>query len=161
MAINDDIRNAIEKHLSHEVGAALKERLAQADKDAAEMIRLGHENTRLVQENAELKHKVSKFDAIEKKIGELHDQELRTRQALTDQAIVTLREQHATERVKDMKDIVLAVFANAKFKYMVSEGGVLPMAAGAPGSYPSSQAFSRTATGEGEGMVPPAPGKVP
>src|SRR5512144_888153 len=102
MAINDDIRNAIEKHLSHEVGAALKERLAQADKDAAEVARLGHENTRLVKENAELRHEVSKFDAIEKKIGELHDQEQRTKQALTDQAIIKLREDHAAERVKDM-----------------------------------------------------------
>lgn len=50
---------------------------------------------------------------INKKLAELRGKEI-------NQALIELRERHAIERVAELKEITLAVFANAKYKYVES-----------------------------------------
>jgi hypothetical protein len=160
MALQDDLRAAIEKNLSAEVGAALKELLASAERDAAALV----ENRKFVES---LKGQVEALSATVLKAGDLDKkaQDLRTKESevnnkLLRAEIVALKEEHAKERVADMKHLVSLVFQNNQFKYSLTETGNLPAGTDQYGNTKSAY-YNKTATAEGVGAPPPPPAGTP
>lgn len=152
MSIGDDIKLAIDKNLSAEVGAALRQRLKQAEdnesaltKAEAELVvlrRIDKTQRQLDREQVEF---TTRRIAVEKQAADLIHRE----------AMLALREEHAKERVGEMRQVVRDVFSNNRYKYR--ESGSVPVGvaqAAGPSAYQGS-AMAMTApvdrTVEGEG----------
>ena len=159
MAINDDIKAAIDKNLSMEVGKALKERLELVEILEGRLrasAKLAEERTQLIEtQTAQL---ARAGDLVEKaKALQLKDAEVTAKLLRAD--LIALKEEHAKERVAEMRGLVLAVFANNQFKYQVNDNGYMPVS-GTMGSSMQQASHSRTITATGEGAPPPGPGDV-
>jgi hypothetical protein len=157
MALQDDVRLAIDKNLSAEVGSILRQQLQEGESAANALldVRRQLKNAEAKLESLEYraltdKQRAEATAAAEKAAADL-------RKATTDKTIVDLKLEFAQQRVEDMRSIVLAVFANSRFKYTVAESGMWPMAPGQGGQWPVQQPFSHSASGEGEGSPPPPP----
>jgi TolA-binding protein len=156
MALELDIKTAIEKNLSAEVGAVLKTRLTKADVDADAVTELNKQVVKLQNQVDNLQKQVKKQEAIEQRIQQAEIAEKALRERQTDSKIVELKMKHAEERVFDMKSIVMAVFQNNQFKYTNVENGSLPAGCDQYGN-PRTTGYNRTSTGTGEGAPPPPP----
>lgn len=117
MALESEIFNIINAQLPAQVGEALKKRLAQAEKDAADAETLRREISDVKRERNTLQEQVSQCRKLETLIKEQTEAAQKLRDAQTDDKIIKLQQEFAQARVSDMKEVVLAVFANSKLKY--------------------------------------------
>ena len=159
MAINDDIKAAIDKNLSTEVGKALKERLELVEvleKRLETYEKLAKERTQLIEtQTAQL----AKFGDLERRAAAITVTDIEVSKKLLRADIIALKEEHAKERVAEMRNLVALVFQNNQFKYQVTDNGYMPIAT-SMGSAMSQASHSRTITATGEGAPPPSPGDV-
>lgn len=160
MALEDEIRIAIDKNLSAEIGTRLLTRLQRAEDDSNALDGFRAKLQRAQDHITELEAKLARHKEIDERMATLVKREDEVNQKLMRAEIYELRVKCSEEKVGLMRDVVKDVFANHRFKYMVTEGGTMPVMA-STGSYPSPQGFSRTATGEGEGAPPPPPSGSP
>lgn len=160
MAFLDEMKAVIDKNLPAELGTALKTRLQYAEEDAERVKMLTKKMADLESKIAFLEDERRAHTALDKRQTQLDEREKAVGYLEMRKEMLVLQQKICDTRVADMKEIVLAVFANNHFKYMLSEGGQVPFA-GAPGSYPQSAPFSRTVTGEGTGAPPPPPSTTP
>jgi hypothetical protein len=140
MSLEVEILNVINSQLPAQVGEALKKRLVQAEKDAADVEVLRKEICDVKKELIKAQATVSTCRDMEARIKDMTESAQKLRDAQTDAAIIKLKEEHAAARVSDMKDVVLAVFANSKLKYQENLSGP-----GKDGSWRTT-----TVTGEAE-----------
>lgn len=146
MNITAEITEAINKHLSHEIGTALKERLQRADNDA-ELVETSKKAADFWKCAADEKtRELAAHEALK-----IREQKVSAREALASEAerrvsFEYLRVEQANIRVADMKEIVRAVFSNNRFKY--SEVGSAPV--GVPtGGYITTAPTTKEITHEG------------
>lgn len=140
--LNEAVRKNLPSHLSDELKKALDERasLQSALKDQKT-------------ENEWCKSKIGDLESRERKIAEgnavfakLEKTQSDVDAKLLRAEIFELKASNAEQRVKDAKDIVLAVFGNSKFKY--SESGYAPV--GVPvGGFVNSGSTNKTIETEG------------
>jgi hypothetical protein len=145
MALETDISDALTRNLPQSVGAVLRDRLAEADKNEAALKSANGSLKKLEERLADLLRR-EKFDyeLIERanKLGAA-EAALALREAT-----IKLREECAQLRVSDMKELTLAVFANNRFKYSSTGYESVPvMNAG----YQSLQQTTRGTAVEGQG----------
>jgi hypothetical protein len=159
MALELDIQAAIEKNLSAEVGATLKKRLEIAEGDARRIVELRKLNEELKGQVEALSATIIKAGDLDKKFQELVKTNAEVEKKLIRAEIIALKEEHAKERVAEMRGLVSLVFQNNQFKYNLTDNGYLPIPSGQGGGYFTAQ-HNRTITGQGEGAPPPAPGDV-
>jgi hypothetical protein len=158
MAINDDIKAAIDKNLSTEVGDVLKKRLELVDsleKKLAAEVKLSLERVERIAEQTKV---IERAGDLDKKAQELKTKDAEVTSKLLRAEIVALKEEHAKERVAEMRNLVALVFQNNQFKYTLTDNGYLPVPMSG-GGY-TNASHQRTITGQGEGAPPPAPGDV-
>lgn len=160
MATLDDVRAAIEKNLSAEVGEILKKRLAKADIDAATCETQKEKIASLEKQISDLYSRVKIGDELEARIQKAEAAERSLLAATALKEIVDLKLEFAKERVNDMKHLVALVFQNNQYKYQVTDNGYLPVPQGPGGGGYFTANHSRTIAGEGTGAPPPAPGDV-
>jgi predicted RNase H-like nuclease (RuvC/YqgF family) len=159
MPMDSDIKAAIEKNLSAEIGTVLKERLAQAERieilnrDLKDKLDEGD----LINKN--LKKELDKFTSLEDQTKKAEAAAQAAKDATTDKRIVELIEKHSNEKVALMSQLVSLVFQNQKFKYTIQDGGSTPVSGGNGGFFTANH--SRTITGEGDGAPPPPPASGP
>ena len=109
-----ELMEAVDKGLPHMVGEQLKKRLIQADKDAEEAARI----PTLQKMYDEAHKKLAGMDTREKDATRRESEvSLRETNTTLREKLVELKEQHAKDRVTEMRGVVQDVFANAKFKY--------------------------------------------
>jgi hypothetical protein len=156
MAINDDIKAAIDKNLSAEVGEILKRRLELAEADARKIVELKKLNEDLKSLVVSLEAQVAKAGDLDKKFQQLVATNAEVEKKLIRAEIYDLKVEHAKERVFDMKSLVSLVFQNNQFKYSTVENGSLPAGCDQYGN-PRTTGYNRTSTGQGEGAPPPPP----
>ena len=159
MAISDDIRAAIDKNLSMEVGDLLKKRLELVDdleKKLAASEKLSKER---VDRIAEQTATIAKAGDLDKRTQDLRAKDLEVTAKLLRADLIALKEEHAKERVTEMRNLVSLVFQNHQFKYQVLDNGYLPVST-QMGSCTQQASHSRTITATGEGAPPPGPGDI-
>jgi hypothetical protein len=159
MALTDDLKNAIEKNLSAEVGATLKKVLdrAEADASALALSKMSEENLR--NQLHALQKQVKSQEALEELISKNQETEAKALAATAFKQMVDLKMKHSEERVADMKHLVGLVFQNNFYKYQVMDSGSTPVNMG--NGCVTSAGHSRTITGTGEGAPPPPPASGP
>lgn len=109
-----DIQDAINKNLPTQVGEALKKRLEEADKNDRLIVEYKAEETRLRAEVSRLKN----LDDIAKTFATRESALVKAERVLEiAQAVSKVRDEVTGNRLADLKEVVLAVFANSKFKY--------------------------------------------
>jgi hypothetical protein len=156
MAIQDDLRVAIEKNLSAEVGATLKRVLDKAESDASALAlsKMSEENLRTQLNIAQ--GQVKSQEEVEGRIRTAKEAERKVIAATALKEITDLTLANAKERVADMKYLVGLVFQNNFYKYQTMENGSLPAGVDQYGN-PKTTGYNRTMTGEGLGAPPPPP----
>lgn len=158
MALNDDLKAAIEKNLSAEVGNTLKRRLESVDALEAKVDELQRKLKYAEELTDEYRTKLYKHEELDKRIEAATKAEAAAKAATIDKSISDLKDKHAAEKVSMMLDVVKSVFANNQYKYTVSDNGMMPVGGG-QGGYFTAQ-HTRTIAGQGEGAPPPSPGDV-
>lgn len=125
--MNADIIDAINKNLPSAVGEVLRKRLEQAadlEKRFADLEGkyndVAKERNRLVDVVTQGKTIAEREAAADKKLEELKKKEIAA-------ALIDLREHHAQERVQELKELTLAVFANSRMKYSTTERVMHPI----------------------------------
>jgi len=152
--INAQIQDLIRQHLPEEVGATLRQRLADAEVDA-QAVKHMEDDLRLLRQSVyDLREQLSDIEAREKELAAKAD-------VMTDrEKVVAVRElrmemveqkaQFAERRVADMKEVVGMVFANNRFKYSTAKTAPVVRESGIPGQMPYIEHHTTTTTGEGE-----------
>jgi outer membrane murein-binding lipoprotein Lpp len=160
MAIQEDLRAAIEKNLSAEVGSVIRARLEWCEKLEKEVQSLNTKIETLSSENKELLRRVYAGDSADQRREKAEKAEADARTAQVDLKVQQVIIECANLRITDMKELVKSVFANNQYKYLVNENGMAPVSI-PQGTYTQTQPFSRSAVGTGEGSPPPAPSGSP
>lgn len=149
--ITDEIKRTIETQLPAMVGDVLKQRLAQADALEKELAatKLSEKNYR--ERCEQLTVRIASDDAATAKLKEIEKRETAMAQREMECRLNEVRLECVKERVTDLKEVTLQVFANARFKY--SELSTVPVGlpgiAAGPGGYPTSpRVETATATRE-------------
>ena len=109
MNITTDIQEAIEKNLPAQVSSVLQARLAKCDLLEVEHRDMKEEMVRINNKNLELQAKIGN---LEKQAALYEQAQQLMQEAELKGQLVALREKHATERVKEMRDVVKDVFSN-------------------------------------------------
>lgn len=155
MDITQDIQKAIENQLPSAVGDVLKQRLQQAETDANKVAALESSLKTTRQERDTLleinKNATAAFDKLSHDYSDILDREAAVTIREKEMFLNELRVQMYQERIADLKQVTLAVFANNKYKY--TESGFVPCynPPTSPGGmgYTSQQNTSKTVEGEG------------
>ncbi len=144
------IQDAIRSTLPTQIGEELQKVLKEAEENKKALYYEKHEHNGTKQKLQELERRVVSQTEIEKRVQSVIDREtkvtLREHAAELNEYKVTA----ATQRVADLKEVTLAVFANSKFKYERSSSGNAPVATN-PGQGVSSGYTSEQITETREG----------
>lgn len=153
MDLTNDINAAIAGHLPSAVGEVLRKRLHQADQleKCAESLRKRLEETEQALSTALAK--VAAAGAVDARLAKAdareHEIEGAAEAVALREAIISLRETHARERVDDMRSLTQAVFANNHYKYQVQSQ--VMTATPVPGqTYPTISTLNNTHVVEGQ-----------
>lgn len=151
MAIEDDIKAAIDKNISAELGGRLKTRLQKAEDLEAENEILKKELWTTKQKLKASEEQLADQIALGRDLKMLEAKAEEVRKATVDKAVVDVTLTCANMRINDMKELVKDVFANNRYKYMLSESGMVPVMPGPQGQWPAQHSVTKTATIEGQG----------
>lgn len=170
-----ELRAAIEKHLPSETSGILRERLDTLAKIEVQFAELKSDYALSLTDRQNLVSAQAKgMIQVEELLK--HEDSVKTREAALTvreldcayrEQVIQLKEQHATERVAEMRDVVKDVFGNNRFKYektsqvpVAVEGMVPGHADGSgyatPGMCGHVQTHEQTETIQGEGDAPSA-----
>lgn len=142
------INNVINEHLPQQTGQVLRMRLEQAERDAAEVIRLRDTVTSLQSATKQLESAVRDAGDLESKRAYLANKEREVDAKLLRNEINELKVAMAEQRCHDLKEVVHSVFANSRFKYYesINEQRIMP-----PGtSYPNTFGVNHSKSVDGE-----------
>jgi cell division protein FtsB len=144
-----EINEAIRTHLPGFVGAQLREVLEKGERNAADLkkanehiAKLTEENKRLATTIEQITHNMVEQAELDKREKAVTEREIR--QEVSDLKVTMLK-----ERVADLKEVTLAVFANNRYKY--SERAEVPFAAPHPNGYMQVTQGTATKTSETQG----------
>lgn len=159
-----DLQAAIAKHLPSETSGILRERLDTLVKleGQFEVLTGMHEDVtverdKLLNDNLQYRtHEKSLLSRNEKAADRETALSLRERACEHREQVIDIKEQHAKERVAEMRDVVRDVFSNNRYKYKETATVPVPIAGtpGTPGDgyggcqQPSSHGFVSQETSE-------------
>lgn len=125
--MTEEIKQVIEKHLPAQVGKALQERLALVDSLESQVKTQRDRISDLERQKSALVETV----AMEAKLNQLRESaEKRLSEAAAKEKHNEIVEAHlrcAEQMVQNMKFCVEQVFSNARYKYMITETGDVPV----------------------------------
>lgn len=132
MTLNEDIKEAIKKHVPEHVSKAIQERLSEADRiianadDQRKLLESTDKNYQDAKQHVyELQQHISSMRQKEKDLNQ-REESLNTRdkqlvnrntEITIREKVIELREKHAEERVQQAQQMVAQVFGNNQFKY--------------------------------------------
>lgn len=139
--LRDEIRKALPSLTADELCNALNETVKLKEELLTERGTLAMCRAEL----KETKAKLAECASIASRLASLEIREAKAKEKEESLALreglVTLREQHAAERVKEMRGVVSEVFANSKLKYSLSRMVPIPQESGGfVSSYSASEA---------------------
>lgn len=118
----DAIDEVLRDQLPAALGEELRKVLDQAKEDAERVKRLERVET----ERDNFARRIIATEALEKELSAKQvNLEQRERNIELREKLIELKEEHCKQRVGDLHGVVLAVFANSRFKY--SESGQVPV----------------------------------
>lgn len=129
MSIEQEISDAIEKNLPSMLGTKLRERLEQADKDAAELgqfkklhVTQGDQNQRLRDQVSALQEQLNQHKALD-----IRENEVAARER--DAEIAGLKVQlNAEQRMSQYaRDVAMGLVRNVEYRKSVFENGMTPI----------------------------------
>ena len=120
----DDIKKAIEKNLSAEVGDRLKEQLDKLERLEKKVEELRGENTRLIEKNQKLEKELNEYQEIE---ATLDEAQTMLQGAKVKEEILKLHENHANEKVDLIKGLVETVFKSPDMRSQFAFNATLPV----------------------------------
>lgn len=130
MALEDEIRAAIESSLPEQVGKTLKQRLEKAEKDAADVIRLNSLLLAASEEKRDLRRALDKHEKLDERevANAKREVEITVRELRQD--LVDARAQAANEKCNAIFELASIVFRNPRLVRTESERSELPSADG-------------------------------
>lgn len=138
-----DIRQAIEKHLSAEVGTLLKERLAKADKDSKDLASANGGARLLYEECEELKAELKTHRALSEREAVITKREAEVLAREVRHEVLQEKLNGANAVTKAVYDLTALAFRNPRIMRHETETRAVQIPA-LPGCYPSSQSLTDT-----------------
>lgn len=153
-----EITELINKNLPAHVGEVLRKRLERCDeleKEVRAKTVLIEQKDKVIREHEIREHTVQQIAkdraALDQRIIE-HDK--KERQFAIDRAVLDALKEANAQRLHDHKEIVLAVFANAKYKYEQVENKTILIPSQGGGAWDKNVTESKRVTTEGAGPTP-------
>lgn len=116
--LKKQINTAIEKDLPNQIGTVLKEKLAQAEKDAEEIITLRKQVEKFEKSKKEMIEEINQHNSLDFKKREIEAQEKTLNEKKRDQRVfeAELKVKEADKRAEEMYGIVQTVFKSPVYR---------------------------------------------
>lgn len=116
--LNKELQELYEKHLPNQIGVALKRKLEQAEKDAAELSSLKQVHEKLQKENESLVNELKQHKSIDEKLAEIETKSKEVEEREKKIGIDELKYQLAAEKEKTQftRDVAMGLVRNVEYR---------------------------------------------